>query len=42
MPASPIHVGSHAMQALVYLGPGKSALQEHAKPDLVAATDAIV
>ena len=30
------------MQALVYLGPGKKALQEHAKPDIVASTDAIV
>src|ERR1035437_8023212 len=40
--ASPIHVGSHAMQALVYLGPGKKALQEHAKPDIVASTDVIV
>jgi alcohol dehydrogenase len=30
------------MQALVYLGPGKKALQEHAKPDIVAPTDAIV
>ena len=26
----------------MYLGPGKQALQEHAKPDIVAATDAIV
>jgi alcohol dehydrogenase len=30
------------MQALVYLGPGKKALQEHAKPTIVAPTDAIV
>jgi alcohol dehydrogenase len=30
------------MQALVYLGPGRKALQEHAKPDIVASTDAIV
>ena len=30
------------MLALVYLGPGKKALQGHAKPDIVAATDAIV
>ena len=30
------------MQALVYLGPGKKALQEHAKPEIVAPTDAIV
>ena len=30
------------MQALVYLGPGKKALQEHAKPDIVASTDVIV
>jgi alcohol dehydrogenase len=30
------------MQALVYLGPGKKGLQEHAKPEIVAPTDAIV
>ena len=30
------------MKALVYLGPGKQALQEHTKPDIVASTDAIV
>ncbi len=30
------------MQALVYLGPGKKALQEHAKPEIAAPTDAIV
>jgi alcohol dehydrogenase len=30
------------MQALVYLGPGKKALQEHAKPGITAPTDAIV
>jgi alcohol dehydrogenase len=30
------------MQALVYLGPGRKALQEHAKPDILASTDAIV
>ena len=30
------------MQAFVYLGPGKKALQEHAKPDIAAPTDAIV
>jgi alcohol dehydrogenase len=30
------------MQALVYLGPGKKALQEHAKPEITAPTDAIV
>ena len=30
------------MQALIYLGPGKKALQEHAKPEIVAPTDAIV
>src|ERR1700719_2545622 len=30
------------MQALVYLGPGKKALQEHAKPEILAPTDAIV
>jgi alcohol dehydrogenase len=37
-----IHFGSHGMQALVYLGPGKKALQEHAKPEIAAPTDAIV
>jgi alcohol dehydrogenase len=30
------------MKALVYLGPGNKALQEHDKPDVVAPTDAIV
>jgi alcohol dehydrogenase len=30
------------MQALIYLGPGKKALHEHAKPEIVAPTDAIV
>ena len=30
------------MQALIYLGPGKRALQEHAKPEIAAPTDAIV
>ncbi len=30
------------MKALVYGGPGKKALQEHAKPDITAPTDAIV
>jgi alcohol dehydrogenase len=30
------------MQALVYLGPGKKALQEHPRPDISASTDAIV
>jgi alcohol dehydrogenase len=30
------------MQALVYLGPGKKALQEHAMPDITSPTDAIV
>ncbi len=30
------------MQALVYWGPGKKTLQEHAKPEIVAPTDAIV
>ncbi len=30
------------MQALVYLGPGKKALQEHAKPAIAAPTDAII
>ena len=30
------------MKALVYRGPGKKALEDHAKPELVAPTDAIV
>jgi alcohol dehydrogenase len=30
------------MQALVYLGPGEKALRDHAKPEVNAATDAIV
>jgi alcohol dehydrogenase len=30
------------MQALVYSGPGKKALEEHAKPEVIAPTDAIV
>ena len=30
------------MRALVYLGPGKKALQEHPKPAVLAPTDAIV
>jgi len=30
------------MKALVYLGPGKKALQDHAKPALLAPTDAVV
>jgi alcohol dehydrogenase len=30
------------MQAFVYLGPGEKALQEHAKPETVSPTDAIV
>jgi alcohol dehydrogenase len=30
------------MQALVYLGPGRKALQEHAKPAIAAPTDAII
>ena len=30
------------MKALVYLGPGKKALQEHAKPTVLAPTDAVV
>ncbi len=32
----------NTMKALVYLGPGKKELQEHAKPAIVAETDAIV
>jgi alcohol dehydrogenase len=30
------------MKALVYRGPGKKALEDHAKPDIAASTDAIV
>src|ERR1700689_3379720 len=30
------------MKAFVYRGPGKKALEEHAKPDIAAPTDAIV
>jgi len=30
------------MKALVYLGPGKKALQDHAMPEIAAPTDAIV
>jgi alcohol dehydrogenase len=30
------------MKALVYLGPGKKALQDHAKPAVLAPTDAVV
>jgi len=30
------------MKALVYHGPGKKALEEHAKPDVAAPTDAVV
>ena len=30
------------MKALVYLGPGKKALQERQKPDITLPTDAIV
>jgi alcohol dehydrogenase len=30
------------MKALVYLGPGKKALQDHPKPEIAAVTDAIV
>lgn len=30
------------MQAFVYLGPGKKALQEHSKPEILAPTDAVV
>jgi len=30
------------MKAFVYQGPGKSALEQHPKPDIVAPTDAIV
>jgi threonine dehydrogenase-like Zn-dependent dehydrogenase len=31
-----------AMKALVYLGPGKNALEERPRPDITASTDAIV
>jgi alcohol dehydrogenase len=31
-----------AMKALVYLGPGKKALEHRPKPDITAASDAIV
>ena len=30
------------MKALIYRGPGKKALEDHAKPDITAPTDAIV
>ena len=30
------------MKALIYRGPGKKALEDHPKPDIAAATDAIV
>jgi alcohol dehydrogenase len=30
------------MKALVYRGPGKKALEERPKPEITAATDAIV
>ena len=30
------------MKALVYKGPGKMALEEHPKPVIAAATDAVV
>ena len=30
------------MKALVYRGPGKKALEDHAKPEIAAPTDAIV
>lgn len=34
--------GQKKMTALVYLGPGKKALEERPKPNLMAPTDAIV
>ncbi len=37
-----IFTGNREMQAFVYLGPGKGALQERAHPDIGAPTDAIV
>lgn len=33
---------AETMKALVYRGPGKKALEDRAKPDIVASTDAIV
>jgi threonine dehydrogenase-like Zn-dependent dehydrogenase len=33
---------SRMMKALVYRGPGKKALEDHVRPELAAATDAIV
>jgi alcohol dehydrogenase len=33
---------SKTMKALVYRGPGKKALEDHAKPEIAAPTDAIV
>src|SRR5882762_6926079 len=34
--------GMSAMKALVYLGPAKKAVEERPKPEITAATDAIV
>lgn len=37
-----IRLGVKRMQALVYQGPGKYALEDKAKPTLLTAPDAIV
>jgi alcohol dehydrogenase len=34
--------GMSAMEALIYLGPAKKALEERPKPEIAAPTDAIV
>jgi alcohol dehydrogenase len=39
---APVDTGGRVMKALVYLGPGKKALQERPIPCIVAPTDAIV
>jgi alcohol dehydrogenase len=42
-PAPRAHSTSHeTMKALVYRGPGKKSVEQHAKPDITAPTDAIV
>jgi alcohol dehydrogenase len=38
----PTSKGVATMKALVYTGPNKKAFQEHAKPEIIAPTDAIV
>ena len=40
--ASTVEDGTHRMKALVYLGPGKKALQDQPVPRIAAPTDAIV